>query len=190
MWQWQRAALTVCNVWIDLQIGPIVDVSGFPLLLISLKLTAVANKWCLGCQRQHLCFLRNPIIVHTLGVFRVSHQTADVHPAIYLKFVAYNTDNGDIFTRPVLLFQHLKTVGFAPFDPFYVHIPRFDGFQAHHFSLFRFGRTNHRGDAAVVHVQFLGLMLDVEILGNPHRVLVDPSVQLTIPNAISKAGQG
>jgi hypothetical protein len=65
---------------------------------------------------QHLGLLADPVVVHALGVFGVSHQPADVHPAIYLKFVANHADNGDVFTRPIAFFQHLKTVGFAPFD--------------------------------------------------------------------------
>ena len=120
--------------------------------------------------------MADPVVVHALRVFGVPHQPADVHAAIYLKFVAYYADYGDIFARPVAFFQHFKTISFAPFDRPNVHISGLYGRQTHQFSLFGLRRASHSGDAAVVLVQLLDLMLDVEILGNSHRVLVDPGV--------------
>ena len=40
----QNSASAVRNVRIDLQIGPIIDVCGLPLMLIAFKLASVANK--------------------------------------------------------------------------------------------------------------------------------------------------
>ena len=104
MRQRQRATLPVGHVGINFQIRPVVNIGRFPLLLVAFKLTAVTNKWCFGCQRQHLGFLADPVVIHALGVFGVPHQSADVHAAIYLKFVADYADNGDVFTRPIALF--------------------------------------------------------------------------------------
>ena len=188
--QRQRTALAIGHVRVDLEVRPVVDVGRLPLLLVALKLPAVADERRFRGQRQHLGLLAYPVVVHPLRVLGVSHQTANVHPAINLKFVANHADDGDVLARPVALLQHLKTVGLAPFDRPNVHIPRFDRHQAHHFGLFRFGRTLHGRDAAVVLVQRLGFVLDVEVLGDPHRVLVDPCVQLPVAHAVGKAGQG
>ena len=115
--QWQHGTLTVCNVRIDLQIGPVLRVGSLPLVLVALKLTTVADERCLGCQRQHFGFLTNPIVVHTLGIFGISYQARHVQAAIHLKFVADNPNHGNPLACPLAFLKNLVPVDLAVLDP-------------------------------------------------------------------------
>ena len=134
----QYRPLTVSHVRIDLQIRPIVRIGGLPLLFVALKLTAVANERRFRRQSQHLRLLRDPVVVHALGVFGVTHKARDIHPSLNLELVANDTDHRDPFARPFGLFKDLIAVGFDPFDAFNVHFALANGLQAQHFELFSF----------------------------------------------------
>ena len=164
---------------VDLKVGPVGDVGRLPLLFVALKLPAVPNERRLGCQRKHFGFLAHPIVVHPLCVLGVTHQAGNHHLTVDFKLVADDADDRDPFARPVLLFQHLKTVGFDPLDLLAVYLTGADRLDAYHLC---FRTVGKRRAAVRVKVQRGFLVLVVEVLRNPHGLFVDPLAQGLIPD--------
>ena len=173
--QRQHTALGIGDVRVHLQVRPVVGICGLPLVFIPFKLTAVPNKRCFRCQRQHFGLLRNPIVVHPLGVLGISHNARHIQLAVYLKLIAHHPYYGDVLTSPVLrAFQKLKTVGLAPLHHPAGRLTGTDGLQPHRFNALGLGRAGKRRDVVGIQVQGGLLVLNKEILSNPYRIFVDP----------------
>ena len=181
--QRQNGARAVCNVWIDLKVGPVLGVCSLPLHLVPFKLTAVADKRRFGCQRQHLGLLAGPVVVHALRVFGVTHEAADVQPPLNLELVAHAADHRDVSAGPVRALQHLVTVDFEPLDLLAVCLARLERLAKLHPQHLVLGRALERGDVAGVQVERFFGVLDVEILGDTHRVFVHPLAKALVAHA-------
>ena len=130
--QRQNVTLPVSYIRVDLEVGPVVRVGCFPLVLVAFKLTTVANKRRFGCQSQHLGFLANPVVVHALGVFGVTHKARQVHTAFNLKLVTDDANNRNPFTSPFLFLKHLVAVGFDPLDALAIGVTAAQRLAKHH----------------------------------------------------------
>ena len=118
--------------------------------------------------------MAHPVVVHALGVLGVTHKTANVQPSLNLKLVAHAADHGDVCACPIGLLQNLVAVDLEPFDFSAVGLARLDRLAEHALKHLVLGRARKRGLVAGVQVERLLFVLNVEILGNPHRVLVHP----------------
>ena len=166
--------MAVCNVWVDLQIRPIGCVGGLPLLLVAFKLTTVADERCFGGQGQHLGFLRNPVVVHALGIFGISDQTRHVQTTFHLKFVANAANHRNVHTSPILALEHFVTVNFEPFDLATLGSAAFDWCPKLQFQHLVFGCAIECSHVAGVQVQFFIGVLFVEVFRDADCVFVEP----------------
>ena len=189
MWQRQDSARAVGHVRIDLQIRPVLRVGRLPLHLVAFELATIANKRRFGCQSQHLGFLARPVVVHALGVLGVTHQTRHVQLAVHFKLVTDDAHDGDPAACPVVLLQHLVAVGLAPLNPLGVDFTASDRLDAHLLHLLGLGRTLESRHVAGVQVQCGAVVLDVVILSNPHRILVDPHRDRLVTHTLRLQGR-
>ena len=108
-------------------------------MLVSLKLTAIADKRRFGGQGEHFRLLGYPVVVHALRVFSVTHEAADIDTAFNFVFVTDYANDRNMLTRPLLLFQNLVAVGLNPLDLANIDFAAANSLQAHHFQLLGFG---------------------------------------------------
>ena len=127
--------------------------------------------------------MADPVVVHTLGVLGVTHQTTDVQATIDLKLVADHAHYGDVFTRPVGLLKDLVPIDLAPLDLLDVRFTALEGLQELHLEHLVLGGAVKRGDVPRVQVQRLADDLDVEVFGNPDRIAVKPLGQVLVTHA-------
>ena len=173
-WQWQHAALAVGHIWVYFQIWPVVGVGCLPLVFVAFKLTAVADERCLGRQCQHLCFLADPIVVHALGIFGVTHKARHVQAAIDFKFVAHNTHDRDPFAGPLVFGQDFIPVDLAVLDLGVLHDALALRFAVDRLELLVFTRTSKSSHVAWVQVKRAFFVVDVIVVSDADRVLVQP----------------
>ena len=116
----------------------------------------------------------HPVVVHPLGVFGVTHDAGDKHPAIDLEFIAHNPDYGDPFAGPFLLIEDFKAVNLAPLNLAPIDLAGLGRRQAHLGHLGRFGRVGVVGLAVGVQIERGFLVLGVKILRDADGVLINP----------------
>ena len=127
--------------------------------------------------------MAHPVVVHALRVLGVTHDAADVQATFNLKLVAHAADHGDVCACPVGLFQNLVAVDLEPLDLLAVSLAGLDGLAEHALEHFVLGRACKRGLVAGVQVERLLFVVNVEILGDPHRVLVHPLTKPLVAHA-------
>ena len=104
--------------------------------------------------------------------------------AVDLELVADDADHGDPFTGPVLLLEHVVAVGLDPFDRLAVRSAGLDRRAKQHARDLVLSRAVERGQAVGVEVQRRRLAVDVEILRDPHDVLVQPLAERGVADAL------
>ena len=153
-------------------------------MLIAFKLASVANKRRFGGQSQHFGLSGHPIVVHSLGVFGVSHQSRHKKTAINFKFVTNNANHRDPLACPVVFLQHFVAVSLAPLDPLAVHLAALERNKPGRLEHGVFAGSFKRGAVVRVQVKLGGLVFDVKVLRNADHVLVQPIGQVFVANAL------
>ena len=118
--------------------------------------------------------MRDPVVVHPLGVFGVAHQARDVQATVNFPLVADYADDGNPLTRPVLSLKNLVAVGLAPLYGLYVRGTLAQDGHTHRLGTLGLGRTLNSRDVTGVQVQRLALVLKVEVLGNADGLVANP----------------
>ena len=180
----QNVTRAIRHVGIDLQIRPVGRIGGLPLHLVAFKLAAIADEGCLGGQRQHLCLLAGPVVVHALGVLGVAHKAGYIDAAFDFPFVADHTNDRYPFARPFALFQHVKTVGLHPHD-FAAIRPALTCRLAKHGAVVLVLRCASKASRAIrVQVQLAGVVNNIKIFCNPDGVFSQPLRHAFVANAL------
>ena len=174
MRQRHNATSAIRNVRVDLKVRPVVRVSSLPLLLVALKLPTVADKRRFRGKGKHFCFLRDPVVVHTLGVFGVTHKARNVQATVNFPLVADHADYGDRHASPILGLKHLVTVGLAPLYGLYVRRALAQDGHTHRFRTLGLGRTLQSRHVAGVQVERFALMLNVKVFSDTNGLVANP----------------
>ena len=175
--------MAVCNVWIDLQIRPVVGVGRFPLVFVAFELAAVANERGFGRQRQHFGFLADPVVVHALGVFGITHQARHIQATINFKFVANDADHRNPFASPFVLLKDFVAVDLAVPHAGAVGLTAALRFAVNCTQLLVFRRAFKGRHVAGVQIQRRAVVVDVVVIGNTNRVFVQPVADRLIAHA-------
>ena len=182
MRQRHNATGAIRNVRVDLKVRPVVRVGSLPLLLVALKLPAVADERGFRGKGKHFGFLGYPVVVHTLGIFGVTHQARNVHSTFDFPLVANHADYGDRHASPILGLKHLVTVGLAPLYSLYVRWALAQNGHTHRFCTLGLGRALQGRHVAGVQVERLALMLDVEVFSDTDSLVANPLRQPLVAN--------
>ena len=88
--------------------------------------------------------MAGPVVVHTLRVFGVTYQTADVQLAFDFPFVTDNADDRNKLARPFAFVEDVKPVGLHPHDFLTVYFAGADRLAEHGFQVGVLRRTVER----------------------------------------------
>ena len=153
------------------------------MVFVALKLAAVANKRCFGRQSQHFGLLGHPVVVHPLGIFGVAHQSRDIQATVNFKFIANNAYNRYPLARPLAFFKDFVPVDLAVFDSRPVRLTRLLGLAVNGPQLLVFGRSFKRRGVSRVQIERALVVIDVIVVGNADRVLIEPLGQVLVAYA-------
>ena len=174
LWQRQYRTRAIRHIRINFQVRPVLRIGRLPLHLVAFELATVTDERRFGGECEHLGFLARPVVVHALGILGVTHQTRDVQLAVDLKLITYDAHDRDVLACPIVLLEHLVTVGLAPLDSLGIDLAGAQWLNAHLLHLLGFGRTLESRDVAGVQVERSLLVLDVVILGDANCILIYP----------------
>src|SRR5579859_1130077 len=108
------------------QYGEVVSVSRLPIGLKALNGLSGSDIRRLGLQRHVLNRGGRPEVIGTLRVFQCACMALTIQHTINDRFLAHKTDDGDVFTRPVLTVGNLITNDEIPLDLLVDDVPRLD----------------------------------------------------------------
>ena len=116
----------------------------------------------------------HPVVVHPLCILGVSHQSTDVQTAIYLKFIANNANNRYPLAYPLALLKDFVAIDLAIAHLGAVRFTGFQRFAVKRLQLLVFRRPSKGRSVAGVQIQRSAVIVDVVVVGNANRVLIQP----------------